>query len=116
MAKFQAASIRDLMTPERDAGRVSRAAQYAADKGRTLDIAKLSHIVAVEADDGSWFELDADDFANARALAVNQVDKMNARGASVWQVWENGKLGRHSKFLYCGEIEAEFFDYDLSQR
>ena len=100
MAKFSAASIRDLMTPEREAGRVARNIAYEADKGATLDCAKLAYIVAVEVDDGSWVELDAQDIEQARALAVNWVDKFNARGASVWKVWEGGKLGRRSEFLY----------------
>ena len=79
MPKFYAASIRDLMTAERNAGRVAR---------------KCPYIVAVEADDGSWCELDATSLNHGFTLATNWVDKMNARGASVWEVKPSGKLGR----------------------
>jgi len=79
MAKFAAASIRDLMTKERSAGRVARKAKF---------------IVACEADDGSWFELDADSRAHAKVLAQNNVDVMSCRGCSCWQVNDVGTLKR----------------------
>ena len=72
MPKFIARSILDLMTPEREAGRVARGAHF---------------IVAVEVDDGSWVELDADDKPHAAVIADNWVAKLNARGASCWAVF-----------------------------
>lgn len=69
--KFEARSLADLLTPQRDAGRLARKAEY---------------IVACEVDDGSWCELDAESLAHAEVLARNWVDKLNARGCSVWRV------------------------------
>ena len=71
MPKFSALSVADLLTPERDAGRVAR---------------KVEWVVFVECDDGSWCELDADDFAHAKVLAHNWVDTLGARGCSVRRV------------------------------
>jgi hypothetical protein len=78
MPKFSALSLADLRTPERSAARILR---------------NVCAVVAVEADDGSWFELDATCTSHAAALADNQVDKMSARGASCWDVSpKTGKL------------------------
>lgn len=71
MPKFSAQLISDLMTPERDAGRLAR---------------KVEYIVACEASDGSWCEFDAETLLHASLLADNAVDKLGARGCSVWQV------------------------------
>lgn len=76
MPKFSALKIEDLFTVERDAGRVARGVQY---------------IVASEASDGSWCEFDGESFEHAVRLADNAVDKLSARGASVWRVWPSGK-------------------------
>jgi hypothetical protein len=84
--KFQARSLSDLMTPERDAGRLAR---------------KVEFIVACEVDDGSWCELDATDPAHAQVLARNWVDKLSARGCSCWNVrLMDGKLAPNSFFNY----------------
>lgn len=85
MPKFQAASAHDLRTKERNVGRVTRKAKF---------------IVTVEADDGSWFELDAVDQGHAGAMARNQVDKMKSRGASCWRVERSGKLSRLAFYTY----------------
>jgi len=69
--KFEALKIEDLFTADRDAGRLAR---------------KVSYIVACEASDGSWCEFDADSVAHAKVLADNAVDKLGARGCSVWRV------------------------------
>jgi len=53
---------------------------------------KATHVVLLEADDGSWFELDAEDHGHAIVLAHNQVDLMDCRGASCWEVKPNGSL------------------------
>jgi hypothetical protein len=71
MPKFTALSIEDLFTAERDAGRVAR---------------KVEYIVACEASDGTWCEFDADTLLHASLLADNAVDKLGARGCSVWRV------------------------------
>lgn len=77
--KFVAQRLTDLFSPERDKGRLARKAKL---------------IVACEVDDGSWCELDATDLAHAKALAHNWVDKMNARGCSVWHVEADGSAER----------------------
>jgi len=71
MPKFSASTVNDLLTAERNAGRVARKAEY---------------VVFVECDDGSWCELDADSEQHARDLCRNWVDKLNARGCSTWRV------------------------------
>lgn len=96
MAKFTATTIRDLMTKERSAGRNARKVQF---------------IVACEADDGSWFELDADSRAHAKVLATNQVDKMNCRGASCWKVNNTGTLGRSPFHTYFASNYADNCEY-----
>lgn len=86
MTKFSAQSALDLRTPEATAGRFARGARF---------------IVQVEADDGSWFELDAETGSHAEVLAKTQVDKMKARGASCWCVSaESGALARQPFFTY----------------
>lgn len=77
MTKFAAQRLTDLLTPAHNRGRKARGVCY---------------VVHVEADDGSWFELDASGSQHARTLADNQVAKMNARGASCRIVYaETGK-------------------------
>jgi hypothetical protein len=89
MPKFAAQSINDLRTPEANRGRHARRPFF---------------VVAVEADDGSWFELDAESMDHARTLAKNQVDLMNARGASCWRVVKSGaqiaEMGARPFFTY----------------
>jgi hypothetical protein len=89
MTKFAALSILDLRTPEANRGRRARRAKF---------------VVAVEADDGSWFELDADDRDHARTLARNVVDVQSARGASCWVAVpvgdETAEHGARSFFNY----------------
>lgn len=77
MPKFSALSFRDLQSAERRAGRVARKAHF---------------VVEVEADDGSWCELDADDRDHAKRLADNWVGVCRARGCSCWMV--NSVTGR----------------------
>jgi hypothetical protein len=71
MPLFSASSIADLLTPERNAGRVARAVEY---------------VVFVECRDGSWCELDADSEEHCRVLSRNWVDRLEARGCSAWRV------------------------------
>lgn len=77
MTKFAATSMKDLRTVDRNASRRVRGVKF---------------IVACEADDASWFELDADSTDHAITLAKDQVDKMNCRGCSCWTVKNNGSL------------------------
>lgn len=87
MTKFAAQTIKTLMDDTAHiAGRKARGAKF---------------VVAVEADDGSWFELDADDQGHAGVLARNAVDAMSARGASCWRVMDGRYLGR--AFYSCFE-------------
>lgn len=67
MAKFAAQRLGDLLTVAANRGRKAR---------------EVCYVVHVEADDGSWCELDASGTQHARTLADNWVAKMNARGAS----------------------------------
>lgn len=80
MAKFADRSIGPFFTEARNAARVSRKAEF---------------IVAVECDDGSWCELDAESIEHAGMLAHNWVDVLGARGASCWRASvRNGKCAR----------------------
>ena len=78
MPKFEAKSIEDPFTAERDAGRVAR---------------KVEYIVACEASDGSWCEFDGASFGHAKVLAINAVENLRARGCSVWNVRTDGTVG-----------------------
>lgn len=91
MSKFAAQSIRSFFTAEAVAGRVARKARF---------------VVLVEADDASWFELDADDQGHAGVLARNVVDTQSARGASCWRVFAGGEIGPHA-FYSCFEQVGE---------
>lgn len=71
MPKFSATKLTDLMTDARNAGRLQRGVFF---------------IVACEASDGSWCEFDAESSDHAKVLADNAVDKLGARGCSVWAV------------------------------
>ncbi len=83
--KFSAQSAQALRTPEANKGRVAR---------------KVTHVVFCEADDGSWFELDAEDHGHAIVMAHNQVDLMNCRGASCWVVKPDGSLHDRAFYMY----------------
>lgn len=76
MAKFRATKLGDLLTADARVGRAKRAAEYAAHK------TPFAAVVHIEADDGSWCELDAESEAHAKRMADNWVHTMNARGAS----------------------------------
>lgn len=94
MPIFSATSFADLQSAERVAGRLARGVKF---------------VVEVEARDGSWCELDADDKAHAIRLADVWVDRERgqARGASCWSVLSNGKLGRKGFYRVFEEV-----DYD----
>lgn len=92
MAKFAATSIQDLMTKERSVGRNARKVQF---------------IVACEADDGSWFELDADSKQHAKVLANDQVKNMNCRGCSCWKINDTGTLAHHP---FASEYAQNYFE------
>lgn len=85
MFEFAAKSLSDLRTSDHDAGRVAR---------------EVTFVVAVECANGTWCELDADDRTHGERLAINWVDNLNARGASVWPVEASGKLARRGVFFY----------------
>lgn len=77
MTKFTAQKLGDLLTKERQEGRKVRAPLY---------------VVFVEADDGSWCELDATSRNHAILLADNWVEKLDARGCSCRQVMVSGRV------------------------
>lgn len=84
MTKFLAQSFNDLQIDEARTGRIARRARF---------------VVEVEADDGSWCELDADSKEHAKVLADTWVEKLGARGCSCWLV--NPITGRlHGKSFY----------------
>jgi hypothetical protein len=85
MTKFSALSIARFFEADAVAGRVARKAKF---------------VVLVEADDGSWCELDADDQGHAGVLARNWVDTLGARGASCWRVFPGGTLDGRPFFTH----------------
>jgi hypothetical protein len=99
MPKFEATSIEDLFTVERDAGRVARRAAYAPHQ-------MFTHIVACEASDGSWCEMDAESLEHGKLLATTAVEKLGARGCSVWTVRDDGTVGvPEFKYFWLPEEE-----------
>jgi hypothetical protein len=96
MTKFRSLSINDFFTAEAAEGRKARDAAF---------------VVAVEVDDGSWCELDAEDGTHAERLAETWVDLMNARGASCRAVKPDGTLVKKPFFThYNGGSESAFID------
>lgn len=86
MTKFAAQTAADFRTQGACAARVIRAPSF---------------VVIVEADDGSWCELDADDRHHGERLAMNWVDTLGARGACVWAFdAATGKLNHRCEFDY----------------
>jgi hypothetical protein len=86
MPKFSASSAADFRTEAANAGRVARVPVF---------------VVIVEADDGSWCELDAESITHAERLAMNWVDTLGARGACVWGFDAvTGKLNCRCEFDY----------------
>lgn len=90
MAIFSALSFNDLTTAERDAGRKARGCKI---------------IVACEARDGSWVDLDGQNVDQAINMARNWVEIQDARGASVWRVGHDGKLVGRSLALFTEGYE-----------
>lgn len=90
--KFSALDITYLMTDARNVGRLARKAEYAKQGG------KFTHVVCCETSDGSWCEFDAGSIEHGRILADNAVDKLRARGCSVWPIAEDGSL--HGPIAY----------------
>lgn len=74
--KFKATKLGDLLTAEARIGRAARAASYAGNG------TPFGAVVHIEADDGTWCELDAESEQHARTMADTWVKMMNARGAS----------------------------------
>jgi hypothetical protein len=70
---------------------------------RALIAQGINFTVAVENQRGKWFLLHAEDIAHAINLAHNWVDVLNARGASIWRLNEDGPAGRH-----CGLIQPDY--------
>jgi hypothetical protein len=90
MPKFSALSFDDLNVPAALVGRLARNVHF---------------VVEVEADDGSWCELDAENSDHAKRLADNMVDVMSARGCSCWCVnAETGALARTSFYKRFEEV------------
>lgn len=92
MPKFAATSITDLMTDAANAGRVARRVAYAA-----LN-APHDYAVLCEASDGSWCEFDAETLLHGSRLADNAVERLDARGASVWAINKDGSLATEKSY------------------
>lgn len=90
--QFSAKSITDLMSEPRNAGRKARGCLF---------------IVAVEAANGSWAELDADSLEHGEALAKAWVENHNARGCSVWRVEPSGNMARKHSFSLFADNSFE---------
>lgn len=109
MPKFQAASIQDLMTDIANAARVVRK-DYYRQHGHEINITSMAAVVCVEADDGSWFEFDAETEDHAKVLARNVVDTQSARGASCWTFDNAGRLKRKPFYTYFAPIGGDYDD------
>jgi hypothetical protein len=91
MPKFSALAITRFFEADANAGRVAR---------------QPHSVVHVEADDGSWCELDADSRDHAKRLAVNWVNVHNARGASCREYdRKTGRLKRNPFFTHFPEVD-----------
>lgn len=62
----------------------------------------INFTVAVENHRGEWFLLHAENVADAMNLAHNWVDVMNARGASIWRIFDDGIAPKK-----CGMVQPE---------
>ena len=62
----------------------------------------INFTVAVENDRGEWFLLHAENMDHAINLAQNWVDVMNARGASIWRIFDDGIAQKK-----CGMVQPE---------
>ena len=62
----------------------------------------INFTVAVENDRGEWFLLHAESIDRAVSLAQNWVDVMNARGASIWRIFDDGIAQKK-----CGMVQPE---------
>lgn len=80
MPKFSATKLTDLWTDAHNRGRLQRGVFF---------------VVACEASDGSWCEFDGESLLHASLLADNAVDKLGARGCSVWAV--NAETGEYHR-------------------
>jgi len=69
---------------------------------RSLLAQGVTHVVAVENSKGEWFLAHATSVDHGHTLARSWVDKMDARGASVWRLHEDGPAKRH-----CGLVTPE---------
>lgn len=105
MTKFRAQKLDDLLTAEAKAGRAARIAQYASNPM----FGNFAAVVHVEADDGSWCELDAESREHAIRLAHNWVEKMGARGASCRMLrGTTGALNPASFYTKFAEIDGDW--------
>lgn len=98
MTKFSALSISDLMTDTANAGRVARRAAYAVGVAGEIEPCDFLYVVMCEASDGSWCEFDAETLLHGSRLADNAVEKLGARGCSVWRVNADGSLACISSY------------------
>lgn len=90
MPKFAVLSSAEFRSPMANAARVTR-----------WHASELLYVVTCEADDGSWCELDATSLQHARNLSRSMVEKMKARGCSVWGFNpKTGKLRKRASFTY----------------
>lgn len=104
MTKFTAQKLGDLLTREATNGRAARIAGY-----KRAGVA-FTAVVHVEADDGSWFELDATDTHHAHVLADTMV-RDGARGVSCrFLRGTNGRLVMKAFYLKFADHSGDGID------
>jgi len=59
----------------------------------------INFAVAVETGDGDWLVLHAESLDHANTLAHEWVENHDARGASIWRLFEHGPADKH-----CGLV------------
>lgn len=68
-------------------------------------------VVHVQADDGSWCELDANDLGQARLLARNWVEKLGAQCAHCRIIYPSGMLRAFAFYTCFWQPKAEPENY-----
>ena len=106
MAKFLATKLGDLLTAPAKAGRAVRASSGVP----------FVAVVHVEADDGSWLELDVESVEHAKTLANNWVETQNARGASCRMLRANGAVTLKAFYLvFADHMSDDWSDSDFGE-
>lgn len=68
----------------------------------------INFAVAIERANGEWMLAHAENIANAHDIANAYVSWMDARGASIWRIYDDGLADRH-----CGLMQPDFYGEDI---